>query len=120
MNPISRNNFILTYPIFLTALAAKSAFGYDKKPEPLLAFSTLGCPDWSFQKITDFATQHGYKGIEVRGIRRQMDLPLCEEFSTAEARKKTLAIMRQKGLSFVNLGSSATLHFPEGPERQKN
>ena len=28
--------------------------------------------------------------------------------------------MKQKGLSFVGLGSSANLHLPEGPEREKN
>jgi sugar phosphate isomerase/epimerase len=120
MNPISRKKFLQTSSLVLAALAADSAFGFGKKREPLLAFSTLGCPDWPFQRITDFAAQYGYKGIEVRGIRRQMDLPLCEEFSSDEARKRTLTKMKQKGLTFVNLGSSATLHFSKGTERQKN
>ncbi|WP_121356563.1 sugar phosphate isomerase/epimerase family protein [Flavisolibacter nicotianae] len=120
MNPISRKQFLQNSSFFLAALAAGPVLGFSRKPEPVLAFSTLGCPDWSFQQITDFAAQHGYKGIEVRGIRRQMDLPLCEEFRSEEARKKTLAIMKQKGLLFVNLGSSTTLHFREGTERQKN
>ncbi|HEU4902284.1 MAG TPA: sugar phosphate isomerase/epimerase family protein [Flavisolibacter sp.] len=120
MTPFSRKQFLQTSSLLLAALAAGPTFGFVKKREALLAFSTLGCPDWSFLQIADFAAQHGYKGIEVRGIRRQMDLPLCEEFNSEEARKKTLAIMKQNGLSFVNLGSSATLHFPAGAERQKN
>ena len=86
----------------------------------LLSFSTLGCPDWTFQQITDFAVKHGYKGIEVRGLQRQMDLTKCPEFSTEESRKDTLALMKEKGLQFVGLGSSANLHFAEGMEREKN
>jgi sugar phosphate isomerase/epimerase len=31
-----------------------------------LAFSTLGCPDWSLEKIAEFAGQHGFAGVEVR------------------------------------------------------
>lgn len=120
MTRISRKHFLQTSSLFLAALAAGPALCFSQKQKPLLAFSSLGCPDWSFQQIIDFAVQHGYKGIEVRGILRQMDLPLCEEFRSDEARKGTLSLMKQKGLSFVNLGSSATLHFREGTERQKN
>ena len=88
--------------------------------EKLLSFSTLGCPDWSFERIISFAATHGYKGIEVRGLQRQMDLPLCPEFSNAKNIASTLLLMKEKGLRFVGLGSSATLHFAEGEEREKN
>jgi sugar phosphate isomerase/epimerase len=49
-----------------------------------------------------------------------MDLANCPEFSTEEARKRTKALMKEKGLEFINLGTSATLHFAEGTEREKN
>jgi sugar phosphate isomerase/epimerase len=84
-----------------------------------LSFSTLGCPDWNFEQIVEFAASHAYQGIELRGIQRQMDLTQCSVFNTASARKSSLSLMAAKGLQFVNLGSSATLHFAEGPERQK-
>lgn len=85
-----------------------------------LSFSTLGCPDWEFSKIVEFARQHQYGAIEVRGILRELDLPRCKEFSTPDNRKETLARMRDAHLVFINLGSSCTLHFPEGKIRNKN
>ena len=115
----SRREFLQASAAFTASLVIGSSLEFKKK-NPLLSFSTLGCPDWSFQKIVDFAVQHGYKGIEVRGLQRQMDLSKSNEFSTAENRSVTLALMKEKGLQFVNLGSSATLHFAEGAERQKN
>jgi sugar phosphate isomerase/epimerase len=91
-----------------------------KKHTPLLSFSTLGCPDWSFAQITDFAALHGYKGIELRGIQREMDLTKCKELDTAQHRQETLKMMQDKGLRFSDLGSSATLHFSDPGERLKN
>jgi len=91
-----------------------------KKNKPLLAFSTLGCPDWNFQKITDFAVEHNYKGIELRGLLRQMDLAKCPEFSTSQNIAATLSIMRDKNLAFVDLGSSTNLHIADSIERKKN
>jgi sugar phosphate isomerase/epimerase len=118
MLPSTRKEFLQTSAVLLTAAMTGSSFDIRKK-NPLLAFSTLGCPDWSFQQIVDFAVQHEYKGIEVRGIQRQMDLAKCDIFS-AENIQATLQLMKDKGLQFVNLGSSATLHFKEGAEREKN
>lgn len=115
----TRKEFLQISAVLLTTLVAGTSFDFKKK-KPLLSFSTLGCPDWTFQQITDFAVQHGYKGIEVRGLQRQIDLTKCPEFSTEESRKATLALMKEKGLQFVDLGSSATLHFAEGDEREKN
>ena len=115
----TRKEFLQTSAVLLAAILTGSSFDF-KKHKPLLSFSTLGCPNWTFQQITSFAVQHGYKGIEVRGIQRQMDLTKCPEFSTEENRKATLALMKEKGLQFVGLGSSANLHFPEGAERDKN
>lgn len=119
MNSISRKEFLQSAALFFASTTIGKPFSFTRKA-PLLSFSTLGCPDWTFSQTMDFAAQHGYKGLELRGIQRQMDLPQCPEFNTAESRRKTLAAMKEKGLSFVNLGSSATLHFPEGEERQKH
>ena len=119
MPQTTRKEFLQTSAVLLASIVTGTSFDL-KKNKPLLSFSTLGCPDWTFQQITSFAVQHGYKGIEVRGIQRQMDLTKCPEFSTEENRKATLALMKEKGLRFVGLGSSANLHFPEGAEREKN
>jgi sugar phosphate isomerase/epimerase len=85
-----------------------------------LSFSTLGCPDWNFDKIIDFAKDNSYKGIEVRGILREMDLTKVPEFSTPAAIGITMKKMQDHGLVFVDLGSSCALHFSKGEERNKN
>lgn len=90
------------------------------RDKALLSFSTLGCPDWDFEQIVDFAAAHDYQGIELRGIKRQLDLSQCDEFKTPENRKTTVRAMKDRGLKFVDLGSSANLHFPAGSERNKN
>lgn len=114
----SRRDFLQTSAAAAAWLFIGSQFETRKKKQ-LLSFSTLGCPDWSFQKIVDFAVRNDYCGIELRGLQRQMDLSKCSEFSS-ENRAATLSLMKEKGLQFVNLGSSSTLHFAEGAERQKN
>lgn len=119
MNAVTRKEFIKTSSILFASLVAGCAFDVKRK-ETLLSFSTLGCPDWTLDKIVSFAVRHGYKGIEVRGLQRQMDLTKCPEFSTEEARNNTVALMKKNGLQFVGLGSSANMHFAKGAERDKN
>jgi sugar phosphate isomerase/epimerase len=115
----NRRQFIQSSAVLITAAMMGSSFTLKKK-DLMLSFSTLGCPDWTFAEITDFAAKHGYKGIEVRGIQRQLDLSKCNEFSSVENIAATLKMMKEKGLQFVNLGSSATLHFADTAERNKN
>jgi len=119
MKSINRRQFVQSSAI----LASSALMPIDLRPsrgKALLSFSTLGCPDWDFKQIIDFAVAHDYQGIELRGIKRQLDLLQCAEFKDAESRKATLRMMKDKGLKFSDLGSSANLHFPEGPERTKN
>lgn len=49
-----------------------------------------------------------------------MDLPKCPEFSTAENIRATSALMEENGLKFINLGSSAAVHYKNPAERKKN
>ncbi len=119
MNQFTRRKFLNTSAVLLGT--SITGFSLDKKKDyPLLSFSTLGCPDWSFKEIVDFAATHQYKGIEIRGIQRELDLTKCSAFSSMQNKKATLALMKEKKLNFVGLGSSANLHFAEGPERIKN
>jgi len=115
----TRKLFLQNTAILVAGAMTSWAFDFSKK-KPMLSFSTLGCPDWSFEKITDFAAEHGYQGIEVRGILRQLDLLQCPQFNTASSRKTTIRILKDKGLRLAGLGSSATLHFAARAERQKN
>src|ERR1700722_11981312 len=115
----SRRNFLQASAILMSSAFMPAPFKFIKS-KPLLSFSTLGCPDWEFNAIVDFAAQHDYNGLEIRGIKRQLDLSLCNEFSNAQKIAATMKRMEDKNLKFVDLGSSATMHFPEGDERKKN
>ena len=115
----NRRTFLQNTALLLAGTMVSYSFDLKKK-KPLLSFSTLGCPDWSFDRITDFAVEHGYQGIELRGLQREMYLPNCKEFRTSQNRKGTVQQMRDKGIRFVGLGSSATLHFAEEGVRRKN
>ncbi len=119
MNNWNRREFLQSSAVLLAATALNSSFT-EKKKAPLLAFSTLGCPAWTFKQIVDFAKQNGYNGLELRGIEKQLDLPQCKEFNSDAAIKETMSMMMDANLRFVDLGSSATLHFGEGAERTKN
>ncbi len=118
MNNFTRRDFLKTAGLASVA-AAGFSFNTLKKSKPLLSFSTLGCPDWTFKNTIDFAVANGYSGLEVRGILRELDLPKCPEFNSAENIRATKKLMNDKGLKFVNLGSSTNLHQPEGAERKK-
>ena len=74
-----------------------------------LGFSTLGCPTWAWPKILDFAAEHQFASIELRGILENMDLTKVPEFSAehlADARRQLAA----HGLSVSCLGASAHMH----------
>ncbi|MEI6088604.1 MAG: sugar phosphate isomerase/epimerase family protein [Bacteroidota bacterium] len=119
MKPIYRRKFLLQSGLLLTSAIAGMSF-VEKKKKPLLSFSTLGCPSWTFTQIVDFAAANQYDGIEMRGILKQLDLPKCVEFSNVVNIKNTKQQMADKKLQFVDLGSSCTLHFADKTERQKN
>jgi len=114
---MKRKQFLKSSSMLLGATIVGNKFDW-KKEKHLLSFSTLACPDWSFQQIVDFAVKHNYQGIEIRGIKRELNLPKCPEFSSANI-EATLKLMKEKKLKFVDLGSSSTLHFGEGADREK-
>ncbi|MEO8720023.1 MAG: sugar phosphate isomerase/epimerase family protein [Ginsengibacter sp.] len=118
MNLFDRRNFIKSTT--LAGLAFATVPFNFKKYAPLLSFSTLGCPDWSFDHILDFAVNNHYNGIEIRGIKRELDLLKCAEFSSRENTKSTKKRIETKNLKIVDLGSSAQMHHQKGPERDKS
>ena len=118
INYFNRRDFLHTSALAALAVATPS-FG-SKKYKPLLSFSTLGCPDWGFETILNFAVEHGYDGIEIRGIQRQLDLSKCNEFNSKENILATLLKVKEKKLKIVDLGCSAAMHYADAVERQKN
>ncbi len=119
MKKYSRSVFLKNIAALLAVSTAGNAFDL-KKYKPLLSFSTLGCPDWTFEKIVTFAKQNGYDGLEIRGIQRQLDLSKCAEFSSPVRIAATTKLVKDNGLKFVNLGASTNLHSNNTAERKKN
>jgi sugar phosphate isomerase/epimerase len=85
----------------------------------LLSFSTLGCPAWTFSQAIQFAAENHYSGIEIRGIKGDLDLPNNPIFSSTNL-ASTRREVADKNLNIVNLGSSANMHFLDLAKRQKN
>ena len=76
-----------------------------------LAFTTLGCPDWTFAQILDNAQKMGFKGIEIRGIEGEMNVAKIKYFQPSQWRD-TKKRLEDHDLKIINLGSSANFHDP--------
>ena len=98
--------------VFLTTLAAGLAAPALLRARPAkrypIAFSTLGCPAWSWRTILDQADRLGYAALELRGVMGEMDLTKVPELSgsrLADTRKDLAAMPRDR-----DLGASARMH----------
>lgn len=77
-----------------------------------ISFSTLACPDWSFQKIVTEASRLGYDGIEIRGIEREMDLSRLKPFFP-ENIGETIKTLNERNLEICCLDTSCKFHNKE-------
>ncbi len=96
-----------------------SALDFTAPKKALLSFSTLGCPAWTFSQALTHAAQHQYAGIEIRGIKGELDLPNNPIFSASNI-AATKREVEDKHIKIVNLGSSANMHFLDPKKRQNN
>ena len=108
---------------FLSSLAASIAapaiLRSQTRPKRLpIAFSTLGCPVWSWKAILENADRLGYAGIELRGVAGEMDLPKVPELqgSRLAETKRHLAAL---GIVISDLGASSRMHEKEKAVRDK-
>jgi len=81
-----------------------------------LAFSTLSCPNWTWEQVLDAAVRFGFDGIEIRGIAGQMDLTKIEPF-LPERIEATMGKLRELGLQICCLGTSVVFHDPNNYNR---
>ena len=72
-----------------------------------VGFSTLACPEWDLEKIVTQGSALGYDGVEIRGLRGELDLPLVPEI--AGQPERTRALFAEHKLELLCLGCSATL-----------
>lgn len=82
-----------------------------------IAFSTLGCPDWTLAEIIDRAIEYGYDGVELRGLREEIYLPRAADFVGGH-RHESRRRFEDAGLDIVCLGSTAFLSRFEAKARQ--
>lgn len=84
---------------------------------PKLAFSTLGCPDWTWEQIVAGGREFGYRGIEIRMLRGEVDLPRVPEFRhhLRQARRRECL---DAGLEICGLASSIRFHDREDRVRR--
>ncbi len=83
-----------------------------------IGFSTLGCPEWDWLKVLDFAQQNGFAAVELRGLKGTMDVPSRPQFSPeriAQSKKEVAA----RGLRISCVSSGANLHDADPEKRQQ-
>lgn len=102
-----------------TGLIGLSALDFTAPTKPLLSFSTLGCPAWTFSQVLQHAATNNYQGIEIRGIKGDLDLPNNPLFSASNI-AQTKREIADSNSNIVNLGSSANMHFIDAKKRQSN
>ena len=76
-----------------------------------LSFSTLGCPDWTFQEVLDNAQKMGFNGIEIRGIENEMNVAKIPYFQPSRW-KDTLKKLEDRNLEIISLNTSSKFHDP--------
>lgn len=77
-----------------------------------LSFSTLGCPELSFDEILETAKSHGIRHIELRGILDCVATDTIPEL-LPENRERTAQKLRDADIDICVLGCSATFHKGE-------
>jgi sugar phosphate isomerase/epimerase len=70
-----------------------------------LAFTTLACPDWSWEQAVQKAIEYGYQGLELRGVEGEMDLTKAAPFTSSRL-PATKRELKDRGLAIPCLDTS--------------
>ena len=113
----TRREFVSTMALVgLGAQFAGARFAIAADARLPLAFSTLGCPKWTWPEILDFAAQHGFSGVELRGLLGEMNLPASPQFAANKIATDKSDVAAH-GLKITDLGSSAAMHDADPQKR---
>ena len=80
-----------------------------------IAFSTLGCPDFSWPDIYTMATDLGFDGIEIRGLGKDIFSVNAKPFTEGQL-DETLKKLKSLHLEIPCLSSGCCLKFTEKAE----
>ena len=83
-----------------------------------LSFSSLGCPDWTFDEILTRGREYGYDGVGFRGLGGEMDLTKVPEF-LPERREASRQQLAAAGL-FPNMMLTSARLMVEGDAVEEN
>jgi len=78
-----------------------------------LAFSTLGCPEWTWTEIYTMAFDLGYKGIEIRGLGEEIMAARAKPFLPGEI-DHTVEMLERLKLTISCFSSNCVLASTEG------
>lgn len=114
---LDRRAFLASLAAAVAAPRILRAAPARKKRYPI-AFSTLGCPAWSWATILEQADALGYSALELRGVAGEMDLTKVPELSGTRL-SETRRELEGRGLVVSDLGSSAHMHEKDAAAREK-
>jgi len=115
----SRRQFLKTLSaVALSRAVLSPLLGTTEKSRIPIAFSTLGCPAWDWPRILEFAHQHGFSAIELRGLQGNLDLPSHAVFA-ADRIEQTKKEIRDHKLRIACVSSSANLYIEDPDKRAK-
>lgn len=76
------------------------------------AFSSLGCPDWTFTEMITTAKDLGLDAVEIRGVEGEVFAPFAKPF-TYENIEKTKKYIQDKNVGISLLATGACMGFPK-------
>jgi len=116
----SRRQFLKALPLaMMVPRFARDGFASEtNSPRLPIAFSTLACPTWEWKKILEFAVEHQFAAIELRGLEGNLDLPSHAIFAPERIAQTKQEILSSK-LQIACVSSSANLHFADPEKRLK-
>src|ERR1700730_2938045 len=84
-----------------------------------LAFSTLGCPEWTLEQVVEAARNLGYQGIELRALGGSINLLPRSEIQLGSI-ERTGAFFRDQNLAICCLVTSCCFDSADARTRQEN
>ena len=80
-----------------------------------LAYSTLACPDWTFEQCVEAAQRYGYEGLELR----LLDGEIITSALTREQRQRISTLAARARLSIIGLDTSLRVAQTDATSRSE-
>jgi fatty-acyl-CoA synthase len=80
-----------------------------------LSFSTLGCPNWDLNHVIKNAKNYGFYGVEIRGIKDQLDVSKLPEFTNRS--RETRDKFSNAEIELICFSSSIRMAEPDHAKR---